>query len=392
MSHSVIVSAARTAIGSYGGSLKNFSAPQLGSAAIHAAVTRSGLKADLIEQVIMGCVLAAGTGQAPTRQAALGANLPQHTGALTINKVCSSGLKAVMLADLMIRAGDAETCLAGGMESMSNAPYLLPKARFGYRLGDGKLIDSMVQDGLWDPFHNTHMGNIAEQCANTYKLSRTAQDEFAIQSYQRAQSAIATGAFKEECFPIELKSRKAEGNFFAADEEPAAVKFDKIAKIPPVFEKTGTITAANASSLSDGSAALVIMSAARAEKLGLKPLAKIVASAENSQAPELYTTAPIKAAQNALQKANLTTADIDLFEINEAFACVTLAAIQELELDNTKVNINGGAVSLGHPIGASGARILTTLLYALKNHDKKRGLASICNGGGEATAMIIELL
>ena len=389
MQASYIVSAQRTAIASYGGSLQKLSAPELGSQAIKAALVKSGLNADQVQELIMGNVLSAGLGQSPARQAALGAGLPDSVGVLTINKVCSSGLRAISLADQLIKAGDAGICIAGGMESMSNAPYLLPKARFGYRLGDGKLVDSMVHDGLWDPYGNVHMGTVAEKCAAEYKFTREAQDEFATQSYQKAQAAIQSGVFKDEICPVVIKNKKGDITF-DTDEEAGKVNFDKLSKIPTVFAKDGTITAANASSLSDGAAALTIVSEAELKANNLTPLAKIVSHASHSQTPDWFTTAPIQAAKNALEKANLTTSDIDLFEINEAFSCVSLAAIRDLELNPDQVNVNGGAVALGHPIGASGARIVVTLAHALKAKGLKRGLAALCNGGGEATSLIIE--
>lgn len=390
MTSSYILSAVRTPIGSFGGALQHFSAPELGSFALREALLRSGLAAEQVCEVIMGNVLQAGLGQAPARQAARAAGLPDAVAALTVNKVCSSGLVALMLADLKIKAGEAEVVLAGGMESMSNAPYLLPKARFGLRLGDAKLVDAVVNDGLWDAYGNTHMGNLAENCAKKYSFSRQAQDEFAIESYKRAQQALASGFFAGETLKVEIASKKG-STFVTADEEPAKVSFEKIPSLKPVFEKDGTITAANASSLSDGAAALVLGNEA-AVKNGAKPLAKIVAYATHSQAPEWYSTAPVGAVQKLLEKTKLQTQDIDLFEINEAFSCVTMAAISELKLDASKVNVTGGAVALGHPIGSTGARLVVTLLHNLKRLGKKRGIATLCNGGGEATAMLVELV
>lgn len=390
MTSSYILSAVRTPIGSFGGSLQSFSAPELGSLAIREALKQSGLGGEQVCEAIMGNVLQAGLGQAPARQAARAAGLPDAVAALTVNKVCSSGLVALMLADLKIKAGEAEVVLAGGMESMSNAPYLLPKARFGLRLGDAKLVDAVVNDGLWDAYGNTHMGNLAENCAKKYSFSRQAQDEFAIESYKRAQQALAQSWFADETLKVEIASKKG-STFVSVDEEPAKVSFEKISSLKPVFEKDGTITAANASSLSDGAAALVLCNEATV-KNGAKPLAKIVAYATHSQAPEWYSTAPVGALQKLLEKTKLKTQDIDLFEINEAFSCVTMAAISELKLDASKVNVSGGAVALGHPIGSTGARLVVTLLHNLKRLGKKRGIATLCNGGGEATAMLVELV
>ena len=390
MTFSYIFSAVRTPIGSFGGSLQNFSAPELGSFAIREALKQSGFTGEQVCEAIMGNVLQAGLGQAPARQAARKAGLPDSVAALTVNKVCSSGLVSLMLADLKIKAGEAEVVVAGGMESMSNAPYVLPKARFGYRLGDGKLVDVMVNDGLWDAYGNTHMGNLAENCAKKYSFSRQAQDEFAIESYKRAQHALAQAYFANETLKVEIASKKG-STFVTSDEEPAKVSFEKISSLNPVFEKDGTITAANASSLSDGAAALVLGNEA-AVKSGAKPLAKIIAYTTHSQAPEWYTTAPVGAVQKLLEKTGIKIQDIDLFEINEAFSCVTMAAISDLKLDTAKVNVTGGAVALGHPIGSTGARLVVTLLHNLKRLGKKRGIAALCNGGGEATAMLVELV
>ncbi|MBT3181833.1 MAG: acetyl-CoA C-acetyltransferase [Deltaproteobacteria bacterium] len=392
MERTVIVSATRTPLGSFQGALSGMKSTELGSIVIKDALKKTGLDGSKVDQVIMGCVLPAGLGQSPARQASLGAGLPKEVGVLTVNKVCSSGLQSVMLADQMIRAGDVEIVIAGGMESMSNAPYYLPKARNGYRMGDGKVVDGMVFDGLWDIYSNQHMGACAELCAEKYGFMREIQDEYAIATYKRAQAANENGAFKNEITTVEIPQRKGAPIIFDKDEEPGRVKFDKIPTLKAPFKKDGTITAANASSISDGAAALVVMSESRAKKEGLTPLAYVRSHAGFSQEPEWFTTAPIGASKRALEKAGLKAGDINLFEINEAFSAVTLAAIKELELNPDKVNVNGGAVAVGHPIGASGARILVTLVHAMKNRGEKLGLATLCNGGGEATAMVIELL
>lgn len=389
----VIVSATRTAIATFNGALSTLSGPQLGGFAIKEAVARAGLKPNQVDEVIMGQVLTAGAGQAPARQATIFSGLPNSTPAMTINKVCGSGLKSVMLAAQAISAGEAEIVVAGGQENMSLAPHLLEKSRLGYKMGHVQLTDSMIKDGLWDVYNNYHMGSAAELCARERKISREEQDAFTIESYTRAQDASKEGLFKEEIFPVQVTlPGSKEATSFNQDEEPFKVKFDKIPTLKPVFEKQGTVTAANASSINDGASALVIMSEAKAAALGLKPLAKIVAQATTAQAPEWFTTAPAQAMAKALKKAGLEIKDIDLFEINEAFALVALAAIHEMRLNPKKVNPHGGAVALGHPIGASGARILTTLLYSLKRHNVKRGMASICIGGGEAAALIVERL
>lgn len=387
----VIVSAVRTPIGSFGGSLASFTAPQLGSIAIREAIQRAQLSPDEVEQVIMGNVLTAGVGQAPARQAALGAGLPPSVDCMTINKVCGSGLKAVMLATQAIRLKDAEIVVAGGMESMSNAPYLLDKARFGYRLGNGNLIDSMIKDGLWDVYNDFHMGNAAELCASECHISREEQDDFAKMSYERALEAQQKGYFKDEIVPVTVKSKKGEV-IVDTDEEPGRVKFEKIPNLKPAFQKDGTVTAANASTINDGAAALVVMNGETARKMNRQPMARIHSYSTASKAPEWFTTAPIDAIQRVLKKADMSVEDIDLFEINEAFAVVTLVANRELNIPVEKVNIAGGAVALGHPIGASGARILTTLLYNLRRTGGKRGIASLCIGGGEAVAVIVEML
>ena len=391
MKEVVIVAAVRTPIGSFGGSLASFSATQLGGFAIKAAVQKAGLKPEHIQEVYMGNVLSANLGQAPATQAAKFAGLPDLPST-TINKVCASGTKAIMLAAQSIALGQNEIVVAGGMESMSNVPYYLDKARNGYRLGHGQITDGLVKDGLWDVYNDYHMGSAAELCASECNISREEQDNFAISSYKRAQSAQADGKFDDEIIAVEIKDRKGEITLFEKDEEPNAVKFDKIPGLKPVFKKDGTVTAANASTLNDGAAALVLMSAEKATELGLKPLAKILAYADAQQAPEWFTTAPSKAIPIALSRAGLTTADVDYFEINEAFSVVSLANNKELGLQEDKVNVNGGAVAIGHPLGASGARIVVTLLSVLAQNNGKIGVAGICNGGGGASAIVIENL
>ncbi len=387
----VIASAVRTPIGAYNGWLSSFTAPRLGSFVIKEAVQRCGIKPEQVDEVIMGNVLTAGEGQAPARQAAIFAGLPASVGCMTINKVCGSGLKAVMLASQAVALGDAEIIVAGGMESMSNVPYYLPKARFGYRMGDGEVVDGMVRDGLWDVYNDYHMGNAAELCSRECHIPRQAQDEFAVLSYQRALRAQEAGWFKDEILPLTIKSRKGE-TVVETDEEPGNVKFEKIGSLRPAFEKDGTVTAANASKLNDGAAAVTVMSRESAERMGIKPLARIISYSTASKAPEWFTTAPADAIDKLLKKNNLSKDDIDLYEINEAFAVVSLAVNQILGLDVNKINVAGGAVALGHPIGASGARILTTLLYNLKRTDGKTGVASLCIGGGEAVALLVEMV
>src|SRR5476651_580939 len=387
----VIVSATRTPIGSFGGSLASLSATQLGAIVIKAAVEKSGLKPEQIQEVYMGNVMSANIGQAPATQAAIFAGLP-YLPATTVNKVCASGMKAVMLAAQSIALGQNEVVLAGGMESMSNVPYYLDKARNGYRLGNGQIIDGLIKDGLWDVYNDYHMGSAAELCAVECKVSREDQDAFAIESYKRAQYAQSEGKFSNEITPVELKDKKVVVTLFTEDEEPKAVKFDKIPTLKPVFKKDGTVTAANASALNDGAAALILMSKQKAEELGIKPLARIVAYADTQQEPERFTTAPSKAIPLALHRAGLKSSDIDFFEINEAFAVVSIANNQLLDLDPAKVNIHGGAVAMGHPLGASGARIIVTLLNVLQQNRGKFGAAGICNGGGGASAMVIENL
>ena len=387
----VIVAAKRTAIGSFQGAFAEVPAPKLGSIAIAEALRASGLTGEEVNEVIMGCVLTAGLGQAPARQAALFAGLPQGTPCLTVGKVCGSGLKAVMLADQAIRSGDVQIVVAGGMESMTQAPYLLPKARSGYRMGNGEIIDSMVKDGLWDVYNNFHMGNATELCVKKYEISREDQDRYAVQSYQRAQKSSKDGLFKREIIAVEIETRKGK-TVVDTDEEPFKAQLEKLPTLKPAFDKNGTVTAGNASSINDGAAAVVLMSAELAKKKGLKPLARIVGHAQASVAPEWFTIGPSEAIKKNFAKLNLSAKDIDLFEINEAFAAVAIANNKILGLTEDRVNIRGGAVALGHPIGASGARILTTLLYTLEDHKLKRGLASLCIGGGEGVSLVVERL
>lgn len=388
----VIVAAKRTPMGSMLGALSSLSAPELGAIAHKAVIAESGITAAEIEEVISGCVLQAGIGQAPARQAAIYAGIPNSAGATTINKMCGSGMKSVMLAHDLILAGSAQLILASGMESMSNAPYLLAKARAGYRLGHGELKDSMFLDGLEDAYEKGQlMGVFAEACAAHFHFTREDQDEFAIQSMTKALKAIESGAFTNEITPVSFNTRKGDVTV-SVDESPDANKLTKIAQLKPAFSPTGTVTAANSSSISDGAASLLLMSAENAEKRGVKPLARIVAHASHAQAPQWFTTAPVDAIRKVMNKASWNQNDVDLYEINEAFAVVAMAAIKQLELNPEQVNIHGGACALGHPIGASGARILVTLLNALKQQNKKRGIASLCIGGGEATAMAIELM
>ena len=373
------------------GVLSPLTAPRLGAIAVEEAIRRGGVKKSDVQEAIMGNVLTAGVGQAPARQAALFAGLPETVECMTVNKVCGSGLKAVMLAAQAIQLGDADVIVAGGMESMSNAPYLLQKAREGLRMGDAQLIDSMIKDGLWDVYNNFHMGNAAELCAKECAVPREAQDEFSVQSYQKAIAAWKEGKFTDEVVPVTIASKKGDTKV-EQDEEPFKAKFEKIAQLKPAFQKDGTITAANASKINDGAAAVVVMSAEKAKSLGVKPLARIVKFASSAKKPEWFTTAPVDVIPKVLAKAGLKQDAIDLFEINEAFAVVTLAANKMLGIDNSKVNVNGGAVALGHPIGASGTRILVTLLHALRQRNKQRGMAAICIGGGEAAGMIVEIL
>jgi acetyl-CoA C-acetyltransferase len=387
---SVIVAAKRTPIGAFQGNLSSVLAPKLGAIAIKAVVEETGIDKSQINEVIMGNVLSAGIGQAPARQAAIYARLPNSVEALTINKMCGSGLKAVMLADQAIRCGDAEVVIAGGMESMSNAPYLLKHARSVQQLGHGKMIDSLIHDGLWDAYNDTHMGNCAEMLSKERNYTREAQDEFAVTSYKRAQTAQAEGVFDSEIVPVKIPQRKGNPIKVSEDEEPGKARFDKIPTLRPAFEKDGAITAANASKLNDGAAAVLIMSAEKANELGLTPIARIIAQASAAHEPEWFTTAPGKAIGKAIEKANLSANDIDLWEINEAFSAVTMAAIDDFKIDPAKVNIYGGAVAIGHPIGASGARIFTTLMNGMTSTEAKYGLATLCIGGGEASALIVK--
>lgn len=387
----VIVGMARTPMGGFMGDLASLKTTELGSTAIKAAVERAGISGEDVEEVIMGCVLPAALGQAPARQAALGAELPLSTGCTTINKVCGSGMKSVMLANDLLTAGTNSVMVAGGMESMSNAPHMLPKARSGYRFGHGQLLDHMAFDGLEDAYEGKAMGVFAEDCADRYEFTREQQDEFAITSLSRAKTAIEDGSFQQEVVPVTIKSRKGDV-VVENDEQPLKGRPDKIPQLRPAFKKDGTVTAANASSISDGAAALVLMRQSEAEKRGLKPLAKIIGHATHARKPAEFTIAPVTAVKNLLDKVNWSTNDVDLFEINEAFAVVTMAAIKDLELDPTKVNVHGGACALGHPIGTSGTRILVTIIAALQKYGKSKGVASLCIGGGEATAMAIELV
>jgi acetyl-CoA C-acetyltransferase len=391
----VIVGAARTPIGSFQGALAQVSAPKLGAVAIKAALERSGLPKERwgeIDEVLMGCVLQAGQGQAPARQALRAAGVPDSVGATTVHKVCGSGMKTLMMGASAIRAGDAEIIVAGGMESMSNAPYLLRQARDGYRMGHGKIEDAMILDGLWDPYNDQHMGNCGELCARERQISREQQDAFAIESYRRANSAIAEGLFKDEIALVEVAQKKGPAIVVDKDEEPGRGNPSKVPTLNPAFAKDGTITAANASKINDGASAIVLMSADKARELGLKPLARVVSTGTHAQAPEWFTTAPAGAMANALKKANLSVSDISAFEINEAFAVVALAVASELNLPMDRVNPRGGAVALGHPIGASGNRIVVTMLNHLAQTGGRYGLAGICLGGGEAVAVLIERL
>lgn len=387
----VIVSALRTAIGSFGGSLSGFTATQLGGFAIKAAVEKAGIKPEDVQEVYMGNVLSANLGQAPATQAAKFAGLPD-VPSTTINKVCASGTKAIMLAAQSIALGQNDIVVAGGMESMSNVPFYLDKARTGYRLGHGQLTDGLVKDGLWDVYNDYHMGSAAELCASTYNITREAQDNYAVSSYKRAQASINDGKFNAEIIPVEVTDRKGNTTIVDKDEDAYSVNFDKLPGLKPVFKKDGTVTAANASALNDGAAALVLMSADRAQEMGLKPLARILSYADAQQAPEWFTTAPSKAIPLALQRAGKSIADVDFFEINEAFSVVSLANNQEMGLSEAQVNVNGGAVAMGHPLGASGARIVVTLLSVLNQNNGKIGVAGICNGGGGASALVIEKL
>ncbi len=392
MTEVVISSAARTPIGSFQGALASLSASDLGAIAVKEAVARAGAKPDQIERVFMGNVLSAGMGQAPARQAAIKAGLPVSVGAITLNKVCGSGLQAVIFARREIAAGEANVLVAGGMESMTNAPYVLPQARAGYRMGNGQIIDTMIHDGLWDPYKNFHMGNCGDMVAQKYGFTREDQDAFAAESYRRARAAQQSGKFKDEIVPVSIAQKRGDPVVVDQDEEPGRGDPSKFAKLNPAFSKEGTVTAANASSINDGAAALVVASKASADALGLRQLARIVADSCAAVEPEWFTIAPVHALAKLYQKTGTKPRDWDLYEINEAFSGVTLAAVKEHGLDLANVNVHGGAVALGHPIGCSGARVLVTLLHALRDRGKRRGIATLCIGGGEAVALAVELL
>jgi acetyl-CoA C-acetyltransferase len=387
----VITSAVRTAIGSFQGALSSVPAPRLGAICIEEAVSRSKISKDDVDQVIMGNILPAGVGQAPARQALIYAGIPVTAGALTINKMCGSGLKAVMLGAQSIMTDESDIVVAGGMENMSRAPYLLDKARGGYRMGNATMFDHMIVDGLWDVYNDIHMGNCAEILAKEHKISRADQDTFAILSYQRALDATQNGKFDDEIVPVEITQKKGDPIVVAVDEEPGRVKLDKIPTLRPAFQKEGTVTAGNASKINDGASALTLMGSDVAKKKGMQAIGRITGFSTASLDPVWFTVAPIEASNRLLKKLDLKVEDIDLWEINEAFAGVAIAAIRSLRLDQERVNVNGGAVALGHPIGASGARILTTLLYAMVSRQLKRGIATLCIGGGEAVALCVEL-
>ncbi|WP_315070799.1 acetyl-CoA C-acetyltransferase [uncultured Clostridium sp.] len=387
----VIVSAVRTALGSFGGALKDVSAVDLGALVIKEAVNRAGVKPELIEEVIMGNVIQAGLGQNTARQSTIKAGLPQEVSAMTINKVCGSGLRAVSLAAQMIKAGDADVIVAGGMENMSAAPYALKSARWGQRMGDGKMVDTMISDALFDAFNNYHMGVTAENIAKEWGLTREEQDAFAAASQQKAEAAIKSGRFKDEIVPVVIPQRKGDPKVFDTDEFPRfGTTAETLAKLKPAFIKEGTVTAGNASGINDGAAAFVVMSAEKAEELGIKPMAKIVSYGSKGLDPAIMGYGPFHATKKALEKANLTIEDLDLIEANEAFAAQSLAVAKDLKFDMSKVNVNGGAIALGHPVGASGARILVTLLHEMEKRDAKKGLATLCIGGGMGTALIVE--
>jgi acetyl-CoA C-acetyltransferase len=386
----VIVGAARTALGSFQGALSSIPAPRLGAIAIQGALKNAGVQASQVSEVIMGNVLTAGIGQAPARQAAIYAEIPKSAPAFTLNKVCGSGMKAILLGVQSILLGDSEIVVAGGMENMSQSPYILQNGRAGFKMGHQSMIDSMIHDGLWDPYNNQHMGNCAELCAKEKQFSRQEQDAYASESFRRALDAQKTGKFKNEIVPVEIPGKKGDVVRVDSDEGPAKVQFDKIPTLKPVFDKQGSVTAANASTINDGAAAVVLMTAEKAKELGLKPLARVVSYGANAQEPEWFTTAPTEAMNRAMKKAGWKAQDVDLFEVNEAFSVVALSAQKDLEIPSEKLNVWGGAISLGHPIGASGARIIVTLLSALKDKGLKKGVAGICIGGGEATAICIE--
>lgn len=389
----VILSGARTPIGAFSGSLASLSGPQLGSAAIREALSRSGVSADEVDEVLMGCVLTGGVGQAPARQAALGAGLPQSVPCTTVNKVCGSGMKTIMMGAQAIRTGDASIVIAGGMESMSNAPYVLDKARSGYRMGNGTLIDSMIHDGLWDPYNNVHMGNCGDLCAREENFSRDELDDYSAESFRRAQEAQGNGKLAEEIVSVEIPQRKGDPVVVSQDENPSkGGNREKLAALRPAFAKDGVTTAGNASSINDGGAATVLASAEKAAKLGLKPLGKVVGYAQHAQDPQWFTTAPAEAIQKLLAKHSLSVADIDLFEVNEAFAVVAMVVARKVGIAHEKLNVNGGAVALGHPIGMTGTRLVLTALYELRRRGGKYAIATPCIGGGEATAVLIEAL
>lgn len=391
MKRVVISAVARTPFGALQGSLSSLKASELGAIAIKEAMSKSGLSADAVDSVLMGCVLPAGMGQAPARQAAIYAGLPNTVPTVTVNKMCGSGLETIIQACRMLALGEAEAVVAGGMESMTNSPYLLPKARQGFRMGHGEIIDSMITDGLWDAYDDKHMGSCAEICATKYSFSREAQDDFAIRSYERAIAAAERGFFKDEITPVEVKGRK-ETIIVSVDEEPERVRFDKVRSLRTVFKSDGTVTAANASTINDGAVAVVVCTKDFAKANGLPMLASIDAYAANAHEPEMFTTAPVGAMQKVYDKLNCKAADIDLYEINEAFSVVPMAAMEEFSIDAERVNVNGGAVAIGHPIGASGARITATLINALREQGKSKGMASICIGGGEALALAVTAL
>jgi acetyl-CoA C-acetyltransferase len=391
LNEAVIISAARTPVGKFLGSLKGFSATELGSIVVRESVKRAGIKPEDVDEVIMGCVIQAGLGQNPARQAALNGGLPSTVAAVTVNKVCGSGLKAVMMAAQGVQLGDSEMVVAGGMESMSNAPYLIPKAREGYRLGNGELVDAMINDGLWCAFENYHMGCTGEVVADEYKVSRAEQDEFAVSSHRKAAAAIKAGRFKDEIVPVEIKQKKGAALVFDTDEtvrEDTTVEV--LGKLKPAFKSEGSVTAGNAPGVNDGASAVVVTSLRRARELGVEPMAKIVAQAVSGVDPRLVMMAPVEAVRKLLKKTGWSASEVDLVELNEAFSVAALAVTRELGLDPEKVNVNGGAVALGHAIGQSGSRLLTTMLYELKRRDARRGIVSLCLGGGNAVAMAIE--
>jgi len=391
LNEAVIISAVRTPVGKFLGSLKGFTAPELGALVVRESVKRAGIKPEDVDEVIMGCVIQAGLGQNPARQAALNGGIPSTVAAVTVNKVCGSGLKAVMMAAQGVQLGDSEMVVAGGMESMSNAPYLIPKAREGYRLGNGELIDSMIHDGLWCAFENYHMGCTGEVVADEYKISRSEQDEFATNSHRKAAAAIKAGYFKDEIVPVEIKQKKGAALIFDTDEtvrEDTTVEV--LGKLKPAFKSEGTVTAGNAPSVNDGASAVVVTSLRRARELGVEPMAKIVAQAVSGVEPRLVMMAPVEAVRKLLKKTGWSGSEVDLVELNEAFSVAALAVTRELGLDPEKVNVNGGAVALGHAIGQSGSRLLTSILYELKRRDARRGIVALCLGGGNAVAMAIE--